>query len=253
MKLPSILPLRTPVWLTVLLGAALVLLAAAALWWLLDNEVLVQLAHLNTWLADNFIHRLGYWGVFLLMMLESSFIPFPSEIVMPPAGDLARRLPHWSLSAVILSGTLGSLAGAVVNYMLARMLGRPMVLELLRKGGGWLRLSEAAYQRAEKMFLQHGNISTFSGRLLPGIRQLISLPAGLARMPLLPFCLLTALGAGLWSGLLAWLGFRFGQDHEVLAHQLKQNSLWVIISALVLLGGWISWRWYSRRRSSPQA
>ncbi len=242
--------LRIPRWTAILLLLALALLISATLWWLLENEALNTLAYFNTWLADSVIKRFGYWGVFLLMTVESSFVPFPSELVILPAGDLARRLPDWTLTGVIISGTLGSLAGAIINYGLARWLGRLLTLRLLEISGRWLRISVASYQRTEQIFLKYGYISTFCGRLLPVIRQLISLPAGLARMPILPFAVLTTIGAGIWVSLLAWLGFRFGQDHQVLTQQLKQNSLWVIIAVLTLLIAWIAWRLRQERRSS---
>lgn len=199
----------------------------------------------NRWLATNFIERLGYAGVFALMFIESSLVPFPSEIVIPPAGDLARRLPDWSLGGVIVMGVLGSLTGGFFNYALARYLGRPLLLGLIRRFGRYLHISERGYVAAESFFDRHGEISTFTGRLIPGIRQIISLPAGLAHMNLYSFTLFTTLGAGIWVVLLALLGYWFGSEPEVLHHTLKTYSLWLVLGALAVVGGYVV---YARRR-----
>jgi membrane protein DedA with SNARE-associated domain len=236
-------------WAGLLAGGAV--LAAAGLYALLQTGFVVWLAGLNQWLADTVILRLGYWGVFALMFIESSLIPFPSEIVVPPAADLARRLPDWNVWAVIGVGTAGSLGGALFNYLLALYLGRPLLLRGIDAAGHYVRLSRRGYDQAEAFFLRHGAISTFTGRLIPGIRQIISLPAGLARMNLLTFCLLTSLGAGLWVAVLAWLGYWFGATAEQLATELRRFSHWLALAAAVLLGAyaWVQWR---RRNARPQ-
>lgn len=151
----------------------------------------------------------GFLFVFLLMTIESSFIPFPSEIVMIPAGFLAYRNELLFSSAitnllvVIFCGTLGSILGAYINYFLFLKLGRPF----LYRHGKYLFLSPSSIARAEEIFNRHGELTTFVCRLLPGIRQLISIPAGLAKMPLSRFTLFTFLGAGLWSAILALTGY----------------------------------------------
>jgi membrane protein DedA with SNARE-associated domain len=218
-------------------GALVVFLAAAAyaLVWLVQHDAVLWLAALNAWLADNLIARFGYAGVFVMMFLESTFIPVPSEIVIPPAGDLARRTAEWSLGGVILVGTLGSLAGALFNYGLALYLGRPLLLRFIGRFGSWFHLSMTVYDRSEAFFLRHGAIATFTGRLIPGVRHLISLPAGLARMHLAAFCLLTALGATLWCAVLAVLGYRFGQDARLLSETLKEYSAWLAAGAVGLV------------------
>jgi membrane protein DedA with SNARE-associated domain len=235
----------------VLLGL-LALAAAGGLYALLQSDVVLWLARLNQWLADTVILRLGYWGVFALMFIESSFIPFPSEIVVPPAADLARRLPDWNPLLVVLIATAGSLTGALFNYFLALYLGRPLLLRLIDSAGGYVRLTRGGYDRAEAFFLRHGAISTFTGRLIPGIRQIISLPAGLARMNLAAFCLLTALGAGLWVAVLAWLGYWFGANAELLAAALQRWSHWLAAAALLLLAlyGALAWRRRTRAAAS---
>lgn len=215
-------------------------------------DLMVWVAEVNTWLADKVIHRLGYLGVFLLMMIESSLIPFPSEIIIPPAADLARRLPDWSLMMVIVLGTAGSLAGAVFNYTLARLLGRPLLLRFIARYGPYLRLSQPGYERAEAFFARHGAISTLAGRMIPGIRQIISLPAGLARMPLFGFCLLTSLGAGAWVTVLALAGYWFGANAELLAETIRDYTLWLAVGMIALIGGYAVWyRLRTARGPSP--
>lgn len=152
--------------------------------------------------------------MFFLMVVESSFIPFPSEVVIVPAAFLAAR-GELDILGVVLMGTLGSLVGAFVNYSLALFLGKPLVYSLVRRR--WARLfllSEAKLERAEGYFLKHGAVSTFIGRLLPVVRQLISLPAGFVKMNPLSFALFTALGAGIWVSFLAVVGYFFGMSGE---------------------------------------
>lgn len=221
------------------------------LYWLLRHDALLWLAAANAWLADNLIARFGYWGVFALMFIESSFIPFPSEIVMPPAGDLARRSAEWSLGGVIAAGIAGSLAGALFNYFLALYLGRALLIRVIERYGGWFRLSVETYYRSEAFFFRHGAIATFTGRLIPAVRQIISLPAGLARMNLFVFSVLTSLGAGLWVALLAVLGYRFGQDAEMLSDTLKTYSGWLAGGAIALIAIYILALRLRRARASP--
>lgn len=154
-----------------------------------------------------YLENLNYWSIFLLMTIESSFIPFPSEVVVPPAAYLAAQ-GELSGFGVIFASTIGSLAGAIINYVLAYYLGRPLVYAFARsRVGRILLLSEEKVQKSEAYFYKKGVISTFLGRLVPGIRQLISIPAGLVRMPMGPFLLYTALGAGIWICVLFGLGW----------------------------------------------
>ena len=156
------------------------------------------------------------WGlvfVFVFMAVESSFIPFPSEVVMIPAGFLAARGelglggPVVSACAAVAAGVAGSLAGAYVNYFLAKALGRPF----LERHGRWFFLKPAALERACDLFNRYGGVATFVCRMLPAIRQLISIPAGISGMPLAPFTFFTALGAGVWTAILAAAGFAIGR------------------------------------------
>lgn len=154
------------------------------------------------------LEHLNYFTITLLMIIESSFIPFPSEIVIPPAAYMAAAKGDMSVQLVVLFGTLGAVLGALVNYLLAYYLGRPMIHRFARsRVGGFLLLSEEAVVKAEQYFVKYGIISTLFGRLVPGIRQLISIPAGLAKMKVAPFLLYTALGAGVWNIILATLGW----------------------------------------------
>ena len=150
--------------------------------------------------------------IFLFMTIESSFIPFPSEVVMIPAGFLVYRFPlptglHFlDLAIVFLVGLAGSMAGAYINYYLSSWLGRPF----LHRYGKYFFLKPQAIDRAEEIFRKYGDLATFVCRLLPAIRQLISIPAGLSRMKLWRFSLFTALGAGIWTAILAGIGYYFG-------------------------------------------
>lgn len=151
--------------------------------------------------------QLDYFYVTLLMAVESSFIPFPSEVVVPPAGYMAAE-GNMNIFAVVAFATLGSLIGAVVNYVLSLYVGRPIVYKFADSRLGHLCLLRMAkIQKAEAYFDKHGIVATLLGRLVPGIRQLISIPAGLARMNFLKFCLYTTVGAGLWNIVLAAIGY----------------------------------------------
>ncbi|MFV0439085.1 MAG: DedA family protein [Desulfopila sp.] len=190
------------------------------------------------WLAET-VGQWGYPGIFLLMTLESSFFPFPSEVVIPPAAYLAAT-GKMHLGLVIASGIGGSLAGAVLNYLLALYLGRPFLL----KYGRYMLISEKSMAKADAFFARYGHVSTFVGRLVPGIRQYISLPAGMARMPFGIFCLATAIGAGIWVVVLAVAGYLFGKNEALMYENLHIFSLALGVIALVVAVGY----WYFRKR-----
>ncbi|MGB5965402.1 MAG: DedA family protein [Sulfurimonadaceae bacterium] len=187
-----------------------------------------MLADLAQWLVQNILD-MGYAGIFLLMMIESSFIPFPSEIVLIPAGYLAQQ-GELNIILIFLAALFGSLAGAFINYFGALLIGR----QLLMRFGKYIFISNTTMEKMETFFQKHGPISTFTGRLIPGIRQLISIPAGLSKMPLLHFSLYTALGAGIWSMVLIMLGYILGKNQELIAAYLHQITL-AVLGALVLL------------------
>lgn len=157
-----------------------------------------------TWVLEN----LNYWVVLIFMAIESSFIPFPSEVVVPPAAWLALTGDKMNIVLVVVFATLGANIGALANYYLAKWLGRPVVYKFANSKIGHLcLLSEESVKHAEEYFRKHGSASTFFGRLVPGVRQLISIPAGLANMKMGPFLLYTTLGAGVWNVVLAIIGY----------------------------------------------
>ncbi|EAI7262794.1 DedA family protein [Campylobacter lari] len=166
----------------------------------------------------------GYWGIIFLMFVESSFFPFPSEVVMIPAGYLAHQneLNFW---LCLFCGTFGALLGALLNYYLCYFLGREVLLKICKYFG----VNEAKFAQFEAFFNKHGEISTFSGRLIPGLRQYISLPAGLARMNLKKFIFYTSLGAGIWCLILLILGYILGKNEDL----IKEYLHFVIIACIV--------------------
>jgi membrane protein DedA with SNARE-associated domain len=171
-----------------------------------------------------------------LMFIESTFIPLPSELVIPPAGYLISQ-NQMSWTGVIASGTLGSVLGAVFNYTIAMYLGRPFIL----KYGRYFGISQSHFIKGENFFLKHGNISTFIGRLILGVRHYISFPAGLCKMKIGKFCFYTALGAGIWVWVLAYIGYFVGNNKEKIIEVSKQWSLYVIIACALLIALYILW------------
>ena len=177
----------------------------------------------------SYIGTLGYTGIFLLMFLESTFFPFPSEIVMIPAGYLAYK-GEMNLYGVVLAGIFGSVAGALFNYYLAIYVGRSFILRY----GRYFFVKEKTMEKLEQFFKVHGELSTFNGRLVPGVRQLISLPAGLARMHVGKFALYTALGAGIWVIVLVALGYLLGTQEELISEYLRSATLIALLSVVLI-------------------
>lgn len=208
-------------------------------------EWILDLLRLNV----AFIERGGYAGIAFLMAVESSIIPFPCELIVPPAGYLAAQ-GKMSLAGVLGASTLGSLAGAWANYWLALRFGRPVLLRI----GKWVLLREHHLDRAQAFFARHGEIGTFVGRLVPGVRSFVSLPAGMARMDWFRFSLYTSLGAGIWCAILFAIGWSVGKagaDLEVDAvnEETGRIFLMAVLPALVLLVAAYAWR--RRRRAEP--
>ena len=197
---------------------------------------------LITWLVDT-IGVMGYPGIFLLMAMESSVIPIPSEVVMPPAGYLAQQ-GQMNVWIVILCGTVGSLVGAYANYFAAHYLGRPLLL----KYGKYVWITEEKFAKVETFFHKHGEISTFIGRLLPVIRHLISLPAGLAGMNHLKFSAYTLLGAGIWVTILTWIGYFIGQNQDLILKYSHQALIVVVIFSTILIVVYVR----RHRKAGPQ-
>lgn len=196
-----------------------------------------------TWLVD-IIGSLGYPGIIILMFIESTFIPLPSELVIPPAGYLISQ-NQMSWLGVILSGTFGSLLGALFNYAIAVYLGRPFILRY----GKYFGISQKHFTKGEIFFQNHGTISTFIGRLILGVRHYISFPAGLARMHIGKFCFYTSLGAGIWVLVLAYIGYFVGNNREKVMEVSKQWGLCILAVCSLLVIAYIFWH----RRKNEQA
>lgn len=182
--------------------------------------------------------HLNYWVITLLMAIESSFIPFPSEVVIPPAAYMAAATGEMSLWLIILCATLGALIGAIVNYVLALYLGRPLIYRFANSKLGHLCLiDEEKVKLAEHYFDEHGAIGTIVGRLVPAVRQLISIPAGLACMRFGRFLLYTAIGAGAWNCILGAIGYALASvvPYEQLDETVAEYS--VYLKVLMLLVG----------------
>ncbi|MDO9470485.1 MAG: DedA family protein [Nitrosomonas sp.] len=199
-----------------------------------------MLTEIINWIV-NTVGSLGYPGIFLLMLVESSFIPFPSEVIMIPAGYLASK-GEMNMIAVILCGILGSLLGALVNYYLAIKLGRPLLIRY----GKYVMFKEHNLQQMEDFFARHGHISTFTGRLIPMIRQYISIPAGLARMNLPIFCFYTGLGAGIWVIILTLLGYFIGENEMLIKEYLRD----IVIALVIICTIGIALYWNYHRHST---
>jgi membrane protein DedA with SNARE-associated domain len=176
------------------------------------------------------INELGYFGIYIGMTIESSFFPFPSEIVLIPAGALIAqgKMTFW---IVFVAGLLGSLTGALVNYFLAMYLGRTTIDLLVAKYKKILFLNHEKIKQSDDYFRKHGDITTFVGRFIPVIRQLISLPAGFSRMNLFKFCLFTSLGAGAWVAILIYIGYLCGNNATLIQENLHIITIIILIFA----------------------
>ena len=203
----------------------------------LINHIEMIATHAHVW---------GFVLVFVLMSVESSFLPFPSEVIMIPAGFLACRgeltfgVPILDLITIVILGLCGSLAGSFFNYYFALFLGRPF----LHKYGKYFFVKSEVLDRAEELFRKYGDITTFVCRLIPAIRQLISLPAGISKMSVPRFALFTGLGAGIWSLILALIGFYFGTVSKDMSYadlvykgkdMIADNYIWIFIALLLLV------------------
>lgn len=202
--------------------------------------------------------HMSYFYVFLFMTIESSFIPFPSEIVVPPAAYIASVDGTMNIYGVGIAATLGALAGSIINYLLAVWIGRPIVYAFARsRAGAICMISPEKVKKAEDYFDAHGAVSTFIGRLIPVIRQLISIPAGLARMNFGKFCLFTTLGAGIWNAVLCWLGWflaRFVSKEDLFQkiEEYNQYLSWAgyALGAFCLL--FILYQLFKPKKQNPQ-
>jgi membrane protein DedA with SNARE-associated domain len=206
------------------------------------TEILIE--HIE-W-GVQYAYMWGFLMVFIFMTIESSFIPLPSEVVLIPAGFIAYRKefffgePYIDLTILFICSVVGSLAGAYINYYLAMYLGRPFFYRY----GKYFFISPSVLTRAETIFLKYGEITTFICRLLPAIRHLISLPAGIAKMPLSKFTIFTGLGAGIWTIILLWVGYYLGSlsgdmTYSELVHRgksmIEEHFLWILVFIVVVI------------------
>jgi membrane protein DedA with SNARE-associated domain len=188
---------------------------------------------------------IGYPGIIALMAMESSILPVPSELVMTPAGYWAAK-GQMSFPVVLLCGVVGSIIGALANYYGAQWIGRP----LIQRYGKYVLLSEKNLLRSERFFAEHGEISTLIGRLFPVVRHLVSIPAGLHRMPLPKFILYTGVGAAIWCAILTWIGYFLGQHEAALrSEEIHRYVTWALL-ILIPLTLVIIWIYILRRRRS---
>lgn len=197
---------------------------------------------MSDWIAE-VIGQTGYFGVALLAFLENIFPPIPSELIMPLAGFQAAQ-GNLSVVGVILAGTLGSVAGAAVWYALGARLGMARIERLAKQHGRWLTMHPSEVRRAGYWFRRHGAATVLVGRLIPGIRSLVSLPAGIHRMQLSRFAIFTALGTGLWTSLLVLAGYFLQSRYAEVADYLNPASN-VFCSGLAI---WYVWRVFSFRK-----
>lgn len=192
------------------------------------NDILGIGVVVVTFLVDT-VGSLGYAGVVLLMALESSFVPFPSEVIVPPAGYLA-SLGQMNIFLVILSGIAGSILGSLLNYWIAYRFGRDFLLKYSK----YFFINAEKFAKFEVFFNTHGEITTFIGRLIPVIRQYISFPAGLVRMNLKKFIFYTGLGAAIWCTVLAYVGYFVGNNIDIIKENID-HIMYFIFPALILL------------------
>ena len=206
-----------------------------------------SVAELLKWVLEN----LNYWVVTIFMAIESSFIPFPSEAVVPPAAWKAMADDSMNIILVVVFATIGADLGALLNYYLAKWLGRPIVYKFANSRFGHMCLiDEEKVRHAEEYFRKHGAASTFFGRLIPAVRQLISIPAGLAGMKMGPFLLYTTLGAGIWNAILATLGYliyrltdlKTTNDVYVMATKYSHEIGYCILALAILAIAFIAYK-----------
>ena len=212
-----------------------------------------SVAELLKWVLEN----LNYWVVTIFMAIESSFIPFPSEAVVPPAAWKAMADDSMNIILVVVFATIGADLGALVNYYLAKWLGRPIVYKFANSRFGHMCLiDEEKVRHAEEYFRKHGAASTFFGRLIPAVRQLISIPAGLAGMKMGTFLLYTTLGAGIWNTILAILGYiiyrstplKTTNDVYLMATKYSHEIGYCILALAILVIAFIAYKGLKKKK-----
>ncbi len=191
--------------------------------------------HVVEWLV-HIVETFGVWGIFVMTFLESTFLPIPSEVTMIPAGYLVQQ-GKMDLTAVLVASIVGTIGGAYFNYWLARKYGRT----LFQKYGKYFFMTPAKLAKLESFFDKHGSVSTFIGRLIPGIRHYISFPAGLAQMDLKKFIIYTGLGGAIWMSVLLAVGYHIGENKELMAVYMPIIKGSILV-ALALLAVFYFWR-----------
>lgn len=213
------------------------------------TEKVSTIGQVIAWYNDN----LNYGSITLLMAIESSFIPFPSEVIIPPAAYKSlEEDSNLNIFLVVLFGTLGALIGALINYLLAMWLGRPIIYKFAEsKLGRLCLLSKEKVENAENYFIKHGKASTFVGRLVPAVRQLISIPAGLAKMRLHIFLLFTFFGAGIWNIVLAFLGY-LAKGQEDMISKYSSELSYVLLGVGVLFVAYLIYNGFKKKTNKKQ-
>jgi membrane protein DedA with SNARE-associated domain len=191
----------------------------------------------------NFFGSLGYIGIFVMMTIESSFIPFPSEVAMIPAGALIQR---WEMTFImaLLAGTAGAWLGATINYILGYYLGGPIIKKLIHKYGKYILLNELHYIQAEQFFQKNGAITTFIGRFIPAVRQLISIPAWVFKMNFLVFSIWTILGAWIWNIILLAIGYYASDKQDIILAYFKE----IVFICLFIAGWYFAYKYYKKTK-----
>ena len=197
-------------------------------------------------MIDWYMDNMNYWTIAILMAIESTFIPLPSELVLPPAAWKAAQ-GELSLFLIIIYASIGCVLGATINYFLSKTLGRALIYGLVdSKVAKMCFLSGEKTEKAENYFLENGNTSTFVGRLIPGIRHLISIPAGLARMNFYKFVFYTFTGSFIWNAILSFLGYYFGKNQDVLMRYFHELQ-WVALAVGVLFVAFLVYKKFKKK------
>lgn len=200
--------------------------------------------NLTEWIIS-IMEQLGYWGIALLMFLDNVFPPIPSEIIMPSAGYAASQ-GQLHIVGVIVAGCLGSLIAAAVLYWVGYKFNHATIFSFVDRYGKYLFLKSTDVQKSLQWFEQHGHRIVFAGRMIPAVRSLISIPAGMSRMPFWKFMLYSSLGTIIWTTFLAYVGFYFGEN-QALMHQIFSQVGYIILIIVVIVAGWLIYRRQQRK------